>query len=229
MVYSPSRIKGLVFDLDGTLVHTTIDFAEMKRAVLGVLVEEGVPQTELDAGRTITENRLHAITYLMKKGGDPGRLMARTSELMTGIEMIGVRGTRQTEGAGEALKELRIMGMGIAVLTRGSRNYSTLALASAGLSSMIDSMVCRDDYSEEDAKPAPVAMERAARSIGLDVGSCLMVGDHPMDLECATGAGCGFIGVLTGSADAGLWEREGVKMVAPSVADVPDMIRKHHD
>ena len=38
-----SKFKGIVFDLDGTLIHSTIDFRKMKGNMIKVLEENGVP------------------------------------------------------------------------------------------------------------------------------------------------------------------------------------------
>jgi phosphoglycolate phosphatase len=85
-------------------------------------------------------------------------------------------------------------------------------------------MVCRDDHAEEEAKPAPISLRRAAAGIGFQAQDCLMVGDHMMDLECARAAGSGFIGVLSGSGDEHLWRREGVSMIVSDVGEIPKLL-----
>lgn len=214
-------IRGIIFDLDGTLVHTTIDFAAMKGGVLQILFEEGVPRGELDPQRTTTENQLRGVAYLAEHGGDAERALCRTSALMSAVEMHGVLATRPIDGAATAVAALKRSHLRVGVLTRGSRAYSTQALRSAGLWNLMEWMVCRDDYSEEDAKPSALALHRAAAGLGLKAADCLMVGDHPMDLECARAAGSAFAGVLSGSGDEALWRREGVELIVADVSELP--------
>lgn len=230
MVNISFPVRGLIFDLDGTLVHTTIDFAEMKSGVLRILIDEGVPTEILDRRRTTTENQLRGVAHLAKNGGDPVRALVRTSALMSEVEMRGVLATRPIDGAATAIRALATMGLRIGVLTRGSRNYSEQALRSAGLRESVEWMVCRDDYPEEEAKPSSLAMQRAAAGLGLKAVDCIMVGDHLMDLECARAAGSGFVGVLSGSGDEASWKREGVELIIADVGVLPRILSSsRHD
>jgi HAD superfamily hydrolase (TIGR01549 family) len=145
---------------------------------------------------------------------------------MSEVEMNGVLNTKAIDDAKDALNRLRDFGLGLAVLTRGSRAYSTLALRSASLEGALDRMVCRDDHPEQEAKPAAIALQRAAAGLGLEARDCLMVGDHLMDLECARNAGSAFIGVLTGYGDEALWRSEKVQYVR-DVGELPPIL--HHD
>jgi phosphoglycolate phosphatase len=198
----------------------------MKRGVLSILSEEGVPRELLDPERTTTENQLRGIAYLREHARNAEEALQRTSKYMSEVEMNGVLNTKAIDDACNALRVLRDIGMGLAVLTRGSRAYSTLALRSAGLEGALDRLVCRDDHPEQEAKPAAIALQRAAASLGLDARDCLMVGDHLMDLDCARNAGSAFIGVLSGYGDEALWRNEKVQYVR-DVGELPHLFR--HD
>jgi|GEM_PF-3604827 len=41
-------LRGVVLDLDGTLVNTTVDFGLMKRRVVASLIAQGIPSSVLD-------------------------------------------------------------------------------------------------------------------------------------------------------------------------------------
>ncbi len=224
MVNKTHLARGVIFDLDGTLIHTTIDFAAMKSGVLRILVEAGVPRGALDPLRTTTENQLRGVAYLAGHGGDAEGALDRTSALMSDVEMHGVLATRPINSAAAAVAALRGMHLRVGVLTRGSRAYSTQALRSADLWHLIEWMVCRDDFPEEEAKPSSLALHRAAAGLGLKAEECIMVGDHLMDLECARAAGSAFAGVLTGSGDEALWRREGVRLIVADVGELPHLL-----
>ena len=146
--------------------------------------------------------------------------------IMSETEMLGVSGTRTVPGAETAIEALVNEGYTVSILTRGSRRYTNAALNAADLARFFPNQVCRDDYPENEAKPNPISMSRAAGTMGLSKEQCLLVGDHLMDLECARSAGSGFIGVLSGSTDKDAWKRMGDVRVIQDVSWLPELLRK---
>ncbi len=49
----PSRIEGIVFDLDGTLIVSTIDFMQMRCHTFKRMKEAGVPEEISEDNKTI--------------------------------------------------------------------------------------------------------------------------------------------------------------------------------
>ncbi|TEU09274.1 hypothetical protein E3J20_06695, partial [Candidatus Bathyarchaeota archaeon] len=47
-----TKIKGIVFDLDGTLIHSTIDFPNMKRRMIAILEDNDIPKGMLTHRQT---------------------------------------------------------------------------------------------------------------------------------------------------------------------------------
>jgi phosphoglycolate phosphatase len=222
-------IKGLIFDLDGTLIHSTIDFLQMRQRTFARMIETGIPELCLDRTETISTNLRTSYRYLVERGEtETARsLCSDAGKIMKEIEMFRVSETKAVEGARGAIEQLIGEGYSVAVLTRGSRRYTESALTVAGLADLFICLVCRDDHPDEEAKPNPISMIRAAGIIGVPPESCLMVGDHVMDLECARSAGSVFIGVLSGAMDRSAWmELEGVVLV-PDVSYLPDLLVHH--
>jgi len=224
-----NRIEGLVFDLDGTLIHSTIDFHLMRHQTFERMREAGVPDTVLDKTKTITQNLNISLQYLSEGGSFEAAKSLRSDagKIMSEIEMLKVSQTQAVPGTSKAISFLINEGYSVAVLTRGSRRYTEAALAASGLTGYFPNIVCRDDHPDEEAKPNPISMARTAGKLGVTMEKCLMVGDHAMDLECARSAGAGFIGVLSGATDRLTWTRLGNVTVIPDVSCLPDLLTRH--
>jgi phosphoglycolate phosphatase len=220
------EIDAVVFDLDGTLIHTTVDFRAMKQRLLEELTRRGVPQALLDPRDTIVANLDRSVEDLASRGrgSEEKELRLEVGRLMSLTEMERVSETRAIEGAEACLRALRERGIGIGLLTRGSRAYALAALSAARLDLSFDAMVCRDDHPEEEAKPNGKAMQRVAALLGTRPERCLVVGDHLMDMTCALAASARFVGVLTGSFGRQDWSRHACSALVPSVSELPALL-----
>ena len=77
-----------------------------------------------------------------------------------------------------------------------------------------------DDAAERNAL-VPIAVERA-RTAGIDVGSfedVVVVGDTPLDVECAAAVGARSVGVATGSYDVGALLASGADAVLTDLTE----------
>ena len=221
-----SHVRGIVFDLDGTLIHSTIDFAQMRQRTFAVMHDAGVPDDLLETTRSIAYNLNASVSFLKEMGKDDESLTlySEAGRIMSEIEMLRVLETKEVDGADISVSHLLDQGFSVAILTRGSRRYTDAALRAAGLAHSFPHRVCRDDHPDEEAKPNPISMARASEKMRLRNEECLLVGDHPMDLECARSAGSGFVGVLSGATDRTTWGRQGKVTLIPDVSHLPTLL-----
>lgn len=220
-------VRAVIMDLDGTLIHTTVDFSRMKVRMIEALVERGIPPEVMDLRQTVVGNMNAVHEHLVRQGneGEWKDVEALVGEMMERTEMERVHLTRPVDGARPAMEELRRRGYRVALLTRGSRRYATAALGYAGLDGgLFEELIFRDDYPEREAKPNGIALRRIAERLGVRPEECLMVGDHLIDLACARSSAAGFAGVLTGSFKEADWQREGCPCVVASVAELLDLL-----
>jgi HAD superfamily hydrolase (TIGR01549 family) len=218
---------GIIFDLDGTLIESTIDFKFMRYRVLQYLSEiDG--KDILDGSDTIANNMKRMREALERDHGSAyiTTMERRVEDICNEVEMMEVHATKEIKGARDVLIYLRKKGHRVGILTRGSRAYAETALQAAGLDHLFDAMVCRDDHDPIEAKPHPEALRRVAMALGVPIERCLLVGDHLMDLECAKSAGSAFLAVLSGHHDREGWEAHGIDNVIPSVAEMPEFIQR---
>lgn len=225
-----SRFKAVIFDLDGTLITSSIDFKLMRERVISYLLASGIPSEILSASDTVTSS-LARFREFMKKTGEERALEDMEREinsLLIQVELADVARTTQMNGAKEVISDLRREGYRTGLLTRGSRTYALKALEIAGLDDRcFDVIVCRDDFPASETKPNGKAMERVARMLNLSSSTCLMLGDHPIDMYCSIAAGSTFVGVLSGWSDDRTWREKGCSYVIESVADLPAWLLEH--
>ena len=214
-------IRAVVFDLDGTLIYNHTNFLKMRQCVVGELAAAGIPAELLDANEIIVENMARAEKYAQTHQIDIASLYAKTGAVMSRIELETVDLTTPVEGALETIIALKNECYQVGILTRGSRQYAEKALQAANLDIGFDAFLCRDDYPEKEAKPSPLAMQRVASMMRVEVTECLYVGDHEIDRNCAVAAGAQFMGVLTGAYSAEDWQRIGAQYL-PSIASLQD-------
>ncbi len=215
----PTKL-GIVFDLDGTLIESTIDFGLMRDRVFRYLIDIGLGYV-LERTDTIAKNLDRVRPEIRAMNLDPMAVETRVEAICVEVEMMSVDFTKEVPGASDALRTLRVMGNPLALLTRGSRHYATQALRASHLTGLLDAIICRDDHDVSEAKPHPEAMRRAAAALDLRPEQCVLIGDHLMDLECALSAGSMFVAVLSGHNGRKGWEDLGVERIIPSIAQLP--------
>jgi HAD superfamily hydrolase (TIGR01549 family) len=220
-------IKAVVFDLDGTLIHSAIDFAAMKEAIINILVANGVRSGALSA----SEFNYEIIRIGLKKLDDLGmtetqkrKLMSKISVAMDEIELRSVSEATGIHGAIEALTALRENGAKIGVSTRACRDYTKAVLRSCGLEGYVDTFVARDDVKE--AKPHPEQLFAITRKLDVTLRNLLFVGDSVVDALCAKNAGVRFIGVLSGISNENQFRASECVCVLRTVAELLSRIMR---
>lgn len=203
------KYRAICFDMDGTLLLTKVDYVKMSNLVFDVFEELGVPESAINRNDGYKFNIEGGCKWLIDNGrsADLYTIQGRISNLARDVEMEFVDEAKPVPGISEILFKLREMGYKIGVLTRGCREYAETALKVCEVYSLLDGIVARDDYPEEEAKPAPIAMKHMADDLGVRPEEILFFGDHTFDYNCAVDSGAGFIGVLTGTLDREDWFR----------------------
>jgi HAD superfamily hydrolase (TIGR01549 family) len=155
------ELAGVIFDLDGTLVDSNLDFAAIRRDMgLG-------PEPILEAMERLSpERRLECERILLRH------------------ERAGAARATPIHGAIEWLNHLDECGIPRAVFTRNSRAVVEVALERCALD--FEHVFAREDA---PPKPDPEAILRLCRSWGVQPRNVLVVGDYVYDLLAGRAAG----------------------------------------
>ena len=153
------HLSGIIFDLDGTLVDSRLDFAGMRR-------ETGCPEQ-----RGLLEH--------MDTLADPAARQ-EAEAVIHRYEMQGARAASWMPGAENLLKRLSNSSMPVGIVTRNSRSAAQMTLAKLGAPTL--DLVTRECAAP---KPDPEGLLQLAARWGLDPGDLAYVGDFRYDLEAA--------------------------------------------
>jgi len=219
------KYKGIVFDLDGTLIHSTIDFRKMKGNMIKVLEENDVPSGVLTTTMItvdILEKAEHYWDKAQRTEEDRVKLRAIMEQLMNQGELEAIPLIDEIEGASQALRELRDQGYVLAILTRSHYAYAVEALKKIGAYDCFDVVLGRGQTPRP--KPYPEALNHTAKLMGFDMDELLFVGDMYLDFESAINSGCDFIGVNTSGRGRRSWREEVPDVLLESVADLPNHV-----
>ena len=190
-------IKGIVFDLDGTLVDSRLDFEAMRH------------EMDLPAEMPILE----ALARLEPKHA------ARCREILQRHELAGAERATLLPGCRELIEKLHARGVKMAIATRNSREITAVTIAR--LSIPIDAVYSRDDG---PVKPHPWAVEEACRSWGATAEEVVVIGDYRFDVECGRAAGCRTVLLTHPHAAASYPNKERADFLLTSLAEYPRLL-----
>ena len=190
-------LRAVLFDLDGTLIETHIDFAAMTADMLSLARGAGVPDSVTE-GKDILSLVAAAADDVAARGGDGGALRREAFARLEDMEVIGCSRPSLLPGAHELLLSLRSQGRKIGVVTRNCRRVSEKLLDQFALPH--DVLLTRDDV--ERTKPHPEHLWAALTRLGVRPADAVMVGDHWMDMEAGHRAGCAATVGILGTNDA---------------------------
>ena len=156
------NIACVVFDMDGTLTVSNLDFD-------GIREEAGIPD-----GEPILE-------YL---DSAPAPERERGERVLHAHEREAIRNCRLRPGVNRVFDALRQAGVKIALLTRNSRSCVEMLIERFEFS--FDCWVSREDAAP---KPSPEPLLKIARCVGVPPSEMLMVGDYKFDMQAGRAAG----------------------------------------
>ena len=187
-VISSERVA-LIFDMDNTLIGSRIDFAALRRSVIGLLRAAGAVRHSEEELMPLAFAQLIAIGSAHDCAHGT-TLAGRIWEIVEVHEAAGLHDAPPLDAAAEILNALRARGFRIAILTNSGRKGALGALRLAGLIDCAETIVARDDMPA--MKPAGDGVGEVVRRLG-DVDRVYVIGDSWIDGAAAAEAGARFI------------------------------------
>ena len=189
------RVKAVVFDLDGTLIHTAPDLqAAANRMLAGegrpAVSEEQITKMIGDGVSKLVERAL-AATGPAVRGARLDTLVARYLAHYEGHETDL---SRPFPGAREVLAQFHGDGLALAVCTNKPQAPSEAILRHFGLDGYFSTVVGGDTL-PGIRKPDRRHLEAVLERLGVTRQEAVMVGDSPNDMAVARAAGVPVIAV----------------------------------
>lgn len=212
-------IKGVLFDLDGTLLDTLEDLYQSVNAALAAC---GFPERTRMEVRSFVGN---GVRNLMVRSVSDGEENPKFEECFQKFrEHYAAHLNDHTApyaGIMELLAELKEKGIPTAVVS----NKSDAAVKELCRETFGDLVPLAIGESERvKKKPAPDTVIEAAAEIGVPLKDCVYVGDSEVDLATAENAGIPCISVSWGFRDKELLESLGAKTLLDTVAELRDCL-----
>ena len=176
------KIRGILFDLDGTLIDTIDLIIQAFEHSFAVCLNKKMPRAELVKYfglplRSAMEN------YVDKNQVETLCAVYREFNLKYHDELI-----KPFPGVKETLSVLQQRGIKMAVVTSKQVPMAKRGLQCMGLETYIEAVIGCDICQHH--KPHPEPMEKALSALKLKAEECLCIGDSPFDLQSGQAAGC---------------------------------------
>lgn len=228
--------RALLFDLDGTLVHSLPDLADAVDAMLAsyqlpALGEARISTMVGNGSRKLIERALSASSWCgdahgganaasagMRESGRP----SRSTELLDDAHQRFLQHYRQhlcvrstlCPGVAEQLPALQQAGIKLAVVTNKPIEFVPPLLQALGIAERFSLLIGGDSLPEK--KPSALPLQHACAQLGVSITDTIMIGDSRNDIDAARAAGMRVVAVSFGYNHG-----------EPLAASVPDVIIDH--
>lgn len=219
-------VKAVVFDLDGTLMDSKIDYEKMGNRIRELLVSRGLPEP-LEDRRKVYRVISGGAATLREYGLPEASLeatMAEMETIMNDIELEALDAMELKPYARTVVAELHGEGLGLGVATRSHREYTLRGLKRYDMLRFFHQVVARDDVPYP--KPDPRHLLYTIRLLGVDPGDTLFIGDTTTDLQTADAAGVEFIGYWRDESWAQRLMEGGCSRIVKDLREIPRLVKE---
>jgi phosphoglycolate phosphatase len=208
--------KGLIFDLDGTLLDTLEDLADAANATLEHF---GFPGHPVDAYRYFVGEGLKTLIQRIIPGSctenQLAEYMKKFGEIYRRIWNVH---SAPYEGVSEMISSLQTAGLQLAVLSNKPHVFTEICVETFFPEHPFVFVFGQRDGVAK--KPDPAGALELAEKMGLDVDEILYVGDTATDMQTGNSAGMRTIGVEWGFRDRAELEKNNAWKVVATPAEV---------
>lgn len=205
-----SQIEAVIFDLDGTMVHTLGDFQvalHRTMADLGFppvsdrLIEQTIGKGSEHLIRTLLTHQISQVEVKGVGNACPAltveALFDRAWKLYQGHYLqINGQFADVYPGVLQALDTFAAQGMPMACLTNKPMSFARALLKDKSLDHFFGPIFGGDSF--ERKKPDPLPILKTCEALGTPAARTLMVGDSSNDAQAANAAGCPVVLVTYG-------------------------------
>ena len=220
-------IKAVIFDLDGTIAAFNLDYKTVRAEVRSYLLNVGTPASLITVNENIFD-MLRKTELFMSNAGKPAEtfvgIRREALHIAEKYELEAAMHTSLLPGAIDTLKDLRKLGLKIALCTINSANSTEQILKKFKLTQYFDATIPRNDVN--NYKPNPEHCNAALRALGVTAGETVIVGDSITDMQAAVEIKATAIGIPTGVSSQEKLTGKGANYIITSITDLPILIER---
>jgi phosphoglycolate phosphatase len=208
------QIKGVIFDLDGTLIDSLTEVANLANAVLSAF---GFEQRSKEEYRYFAGQGAYSLMASSSGSKDDALIMEMVKEferMYVGSQNV----SKAFDGITEALVEIYSKGVKMAVLSNKPEHLTRLCVNRNFNSSMFEAVFGQKEGRE--VKPHPQGALEIADVFGLAPNEIVIIGDTKNDILAAKNGDFYSVGVTWGFRD----RAELIECGADVVVDTPQQL-----
>ena len=191
------RVKAVMIDLDGTLIHTAPEIAAAANLMLLDLNLPALPLTVVEsyigAGAQTLVKR--CLTQQLGVESD-AEIFAQAEALFFAHYAENAAMSKPYDGVIDGLQTLWNKGLKLACVTNKPEQFTLPLLKKAGLADFFDIVVSGDSLPKK--KPDPIQLQHICAKFDVPEYEAMLVGDSATDIAAAQAAGCFIVTVPYG-------------------------------
>eukprot|EP00878_Enallax_costatus_P004882 GHUV01005136.1.p1 GENE.GHUV01005136.1~~GHUV01005136.1.p1 ORF type:complete len:298 (+),score=84.81 GHUV01005136.1:130-1023(+) len=218
-------IKGVLFDIDGTLTNSDpLHFLAFQQMLIENNFKDGMPIDEAFYRQHISGRHNPEIAAdLFPDWPEEKRVAFYTEKEQRFRDMAGSK-LQRMPGLTEFLQWLDSRGLRKAAVTNAPKDNTLLMLKALKLDSYFEAVVLGEEC--ERAKPHPDPYQKALRLLGLQPHEAIVIEDSPSGVRAAVAAGVPVFGITSGQEPAVL-AAAGVCMLISDFHQLLQLAQQH--
>ena len=196
-VSSKFKVKAVMIDLDGTLVHTAPEIAAAANLMLADLDLPMLPYSQVEG--YIGEGAIVLIKRCLtgQKNVEPNNTLFEKAEALFFTHYAeNAANSKPYDGVIDGLQALWNKGYRLACVTNKPEEFTLPLLQASGLADFFEIVVSGDTLHKK--KPDPTQLHHICRKFDVPEFEAMLVGDSATDIAAAHAAGCYIVTVPYG-------------------------------
>jgi HAD superfamily hydrolase (TIGR01549 family) len=220
-------IKAVIFDIDGTLIKFVLDYKSSRAEVIQFLTNQGFPQSLFSMKENIFEMLKKAELYMKNNGAEKNKIKTIKQGVFSIAdhhEMEAANATSMLPGVLETLKNLKNMGLKMAIFTMNGEKSTSHIMRTFKLGQFFDAIATRESATK--VKPDPAHLDTVLSALKIKPEETIVVGDSTLDMKCANELNIKSVGISTGISLPKELIAAGASYLISSFTDIPKLVQQ---
>ena len=177
-------LKAVLFDLDGTLLDTAVDFTAVLNAMLSE--RELAPQSYDEVRKRVSDGARAVVSLGFQQQEGEAGFQALLDEFLDRYLVQLAVSTTLFPGMSEVLTHIESLGMKWGIVTNKPARFTEPLLAAMDLDQRCATAICPDHVTNRKPHPEPIYL--ACKEINCLPAHTIYVGDHRRDIDAGRNA-----------------------------------------